>query len=155
MDNFEIDVNGAVRSAGVFNYGDGITLGDALLLAGGLTQSSVGGKIQISSIVDYDPVMKQLSPKRAIVKTFPVTEKGQLPDSTLAYQLKPYDQVSVRANPEFEKVRTVELTGEVNFPGTYTLLSKDESITDLIKRAGGLKPHADTYSTQIYRWIKN
>ncbi len=154
MDNFEIDVNGAVRSAGVFNYGDGITLGDALLLAGGLTQSSVGGKIQISRIVDYDPVMKQLSPKRAIVKTFPVTEKGQLSDSALAYQLKPYDQVSVRANPEFETVRTVELTGEVNFPGTYTLLSKDENITDLIKRAGGLKPHADSYSTQIYRWIK-
>ena len=54
MDEFKIDVNGGVRSAGTFHYGEGLTLGDALLLAGGMVQESGGGKVEISRVVDYD-----------------------------------------------------------------------------------------------------
>ena len=50
-------------------------------------------------------------------------------------------------------MRTVQLIGEVNFPGTYTLLSRDETVADLIKRAGGLKSHADANAVQMYRWM--
>ena len=71
----------------------------------------------------------------------------------MTYELKPYDQVSVRLNPDFEEVRTVQLMGEVNFPGTYTLLSREETVADLIKRAGGLKSNADANSAHMYRWM--
>ena len=151
FDEFVIDVNGGVRSEGTFHYGDGITLGDALLLAGGMVQESAGGKIEVSRVVDYDSANNQLSAKRAVIVAFPITNKGELSENTLAYPLKPYDKISVRLNPEFEKVRTVKLIGEVNFPGTYTLLSRDETVVDLIERAGGLKSHADANSVQMYR----
>lgn len=153
MDEFEVDVNGGVRSEGTFHYGKGVTLGDALLLAGGMVQESAGGKVEISRVVDYDAANNQLSPKRAIVQAYPITIEGELSKSALVYELNPYDQVSVRLNPDFEEVRTVELIGEVNFPGTYTLLSRDETVADLIVRAGGLKSHADANAVQMYRWM--
>ena len=153
IDEFKIDVNGGVRSAGTFHYGEGLTLGDALVLAGGMVQESGGGKVEISRVVDYDAANNQLSPKRAIVQGYPITNEGELSENALAYELKPYDQVSIRLNPDFEEVRTVQLMGEVNFPGTYTLLSREETVADLIERAGGLKSHADANSVQMYRWM--
>ncbi|MBJ10659.1 MAG: hypothetical protein CMP66_04275 [Flavobacteriales bacterium] len=153
IDEFKIDVNGGVRSAGTFHYGEGLTLGDALVLAGGMVQESGGGKVEISRVVDYDVANNQLSPKRAIVQGYPITNEGELSENALAYELKPYDQVSIRLNPDFEEVRTVQLMGEVNFPGTYTLLSREETVADLIERAGGLKSHADANSVQMYRWM--
>ena len=153
MDEFEIDVNGGVRSAGTFHYGEGLTLGDALLLAGGMVQESVGGKVEVSRLVDYDAAKNQLLPKRAVIQAYPISKDGQISENALIYDLKPYDQVSVRLNPDFEKVRTVQLIGEVNFPGSYTLLSGDETVADLIRRAGGLKSHADANSVQMFRWM--
>ena len=73
MDEFEIDVNGGVRSAGTFHYGDGLSLADAIVLAGGMVQESGGGKVEISRVVDYDAVNNQLSPKRAIIQAYPIT----------------------------------------------------------------------------------
>ncbi len=153
MDEFQINVNGGVRSVGKFHYGEGVTLGDALLLAGGMVQESAGGKVEISRVVDYDAAKNQLSPKRAIIQAYPIAKDGQLSENALTYELEPYDQVSVRLNPDFEEVRTVKLIGEVKFPGIYTLLSRDETVADLIKRAGGLKSHADANSAQMYRWM--
>lgn len=153
MDEFKIDVNGGVRSSGTFHYGEGLTLGDAIMLAGGMLQESGGGKVEISRVVDYDAANNQLSPKRAIAQTYPITNGGELSENALAYELKPYDQVSIRLNPDFEEVRTVQLIGEVVFPGTYTLLSREETVVDLIERAGGLKSHADANSVQMYRWM--
>ena len=153
MDEFKIDVNGGVRSEGTFHYGEGLTLGDAIVLAGGMVQESGGGKVEISRVVDYDAVNNQLSPKRAIIQAYPITNGGKLSENAMAYELKPYDQISIRLNPDFEEIRTVQLMGEVKFPGTYTLLTREETVADLIERAGGLKSHADANSAQMYRWM--
>lgn len=153
MDEFEISVNGGVRSSGTFKYGEGVTLGDAILLAGGMSQESAGGKVEISRVVDYNAESNQISPKRVLVQAYVINKEGQLSDEALVYALKPYDQISVRTNPEFEAVRTVTLAGEVAFPGKYTLLSKEETVADVIARAGGLRAHADAKSTQMYRMM--
>jgi hypothetical protein len=56
--------------------------------------------------------------------------------------LEPYDNVLIFAQPEFELQRMVMITGEVLYPGTYALRSKDEKLVDLIQRAGGLTKRA-------------
>jgi len=40
--------------------------------------------------------------------------------------------------PEFEMPQLVKITGEVSVPGEYTLLTKNDRMTDLIARANGL-----------------
>jgi protein involved in polysaccharide export with SLBB domain len=68
----------------------------------------------------------------------PFPQAGSAPEVLL----RPYDRVTVFRQPEFELQRTVTITGEVRFPGNYALERKDERVSDLVRRAGGLLPTA-------------
>src|SRR5882762_10277693 len=56
--------------------------------------------------------------------------------------LEPYDNVLIFRQPDFELQRTVTITGEVLYPGSYALKAKDDRLADLVERAGGLTPRA-------------
>src|SRR5437899_2697673 len=56
--------------------------------------------------------------------------------------LQPYDNVLIMQEPEFDLQRAVVVSGQVRYPGTYSLRSKDERLADVIERAGGLTPQA-------------
>jgi len=56
--------------------------------------------------------------------------------------LQPHDNVLILRRPDWTMPRTVLLLGEVQFPGRYTLTSRDERVSDLLRRAGGLTPEA-------------
>ena len=154
MDDFEVTISGAVRLPNIFSFGEGITLSDLLMMAGGLAQEASGAKIDISRIVDYDAETNQIKSKRALVRSFKISNEGKLSDEAMNFALEPYDQVAVRINPNFQEVRTIILSGEVQFPGLYSLMSKDETIAEVIKRAGGLKTSADMSAVKMYRYTK-
>jgi polysaccharide biosynthesis/export protein len=153
-DDYEVIISGAVRLPNTFSFGEGITLSDVVLMSGGLAQEASGAKIDISRIVDYDGETDRLKSKRAIVRSFDISNDGLLSDDALNFELEPYDQIAVRTNPDYEEVRTVVLTGEVKYPGKYSLLSKDETVSDLIRRAGGLKNSGDINAIKMYRLAK-
>jgi protein involved in polysaccharide export with SLBB domain len=67
------------------------------------------------------------------------------------FVLQPFDIVSVRSATGYEVQRQVKIQGEVLYPGTYTILRKDERISDLIKRAGGLTVLAYTPGASLKR----
>jgi protein involved in polysaccharide export with SLBB domain len=52
--------------------------------------------------------------------------------------LEPYDNVLIFRQPDWQLQQTIVLTGEVHYPGTYSLRSKNERLSDVIGRAGGL-----------------
>ena len=68
---------------------------------------------------------------------------------------EPFDHVTILIQPEFELQRAVKITGEVWFPGTYALTSKDELVTDLIDRAGGVLPTAYVEGARFFRRLDN
>jgi hypothetical protein len=78
-------------------------------------------------------------------------DEGVLKGADLSKMLMPYDRVYVRTLADFMSPASVTLTGEFNFPGTYALLSRDERVSDLIQRAGGLKPYAFVAASRFYR----
>jgi protein involved in polysaccharide export with SLBB domain len=57
--------------------------------------------------------------------------------------LQAYDNVLVLLQPDWKFLKTVVVTGEVRWPGKYTIENKSERIGDLLKRAGGLTPEAN------------
>jgi hypothetical protein len=67
------------------------------------------------------------------------------------FALKPFDIVSVYTLPGFEKQKTVKVEGEVLYPGYYTIQKKDEKISDIIARAGGLTVYADAEGGTLRR----
>jgi polysaccharide export outer membrane protein len=150
-DEFSVSVLGAVRSGGEFDFGVGMTLQDVLLQAGGLSQQAEGSRVEVSRIMDYDISSNKLKPRRAVVKTISIGEDLVLSNEAIEFMLQPFDQIFVRENPDFEEAKNVVLTGEVKYPGTYTLLSKDEKISSVIKRAGGLTIYAYLDGVTMFR----
>ena len=63
-------------------------------------------------------------------------------DDAVNPRIRPDDQLSLFAKPDFKIHRTVRITGEVARPGAYTLDQDHTKLSDLIKRAGGLTPEA-------------
>jgi len=69
--------------------------------------------------------------------------------------LEPYDNVLIFRQPDFELQRTVTITGEVLYPGTYALRAKDDRLADLVQRAGGLTPRAYSEGIRFVRQLDN
>src|SRR5690606_22293012 len=58
---------------------------------------------------------------------------------------------AVRTASGYETQKSVRIEGEVLYPGVYTIASKDERISDLIKRAGGFTPFAYVNGASLRR----
>jgi protein involved in polysaccharide export with SLBB domain len=56
--------------------------------------------------------------------------------------LQPYDNVLIMQEPQFDLQRAVVVSGQVRYPGTYSLRSKEDRLADVITRAGGLTQQA-------------
>jgi len=69
--------------------------------------------------------------------------------------LEPFDRAVIFKQPEWELQRTVEIDGEVSYPGSYALARKDEQISDLVKRAGSLLPTAYPDGARFVRQLAN
>ena len=150
-DEFFVSVFGAVRSPGDFDFGNGLSMQDLLLKAGGLTQQAEGSRIEVSRIMDYDIAENRLKPRRAVIKQIAITDELMSNSEAEEFVLQPFDQIFVRENPEYEEPINVILSGEVKYPGTYSLLSKDEQVSSVIQRAGGLTNYAYVDGARIFR----
>src|SRR5690606_16632196 len=71
--------------------------------------------------------------------------------NSVNFRLQPYDIISVYSLPGYETQRNVKVEGEVLYPGYYTIQRKDEKISDIIKRAGGLTASADPEGGSLKR----
>lgn len=141
-DDFKFMISGAVRSPGDYTYGEGITLKDALYLAGGLKKEAARNRIEISRAVDFIASSGNLIPVRTVIKTVEISDNLRLDKTSEAFVIQPYDQIFVRTEPNFELQKNIVLMGEVLYPGTYPILDKNEKITSVLQRAGGLTNHA-------------
>ncbi|MFT4681327.1 MAG: polysaccharide export outer membrane protein [Granulosicoccus sp.] len=141
-DAFNVWVYGAVRKGGELIYGSGLSLKDALFLAGGLKPEAANRRIEVSRMVDLSEDGKIIDPIRKVVKTLQIEHDLSVGAKADEFQLQPYDQIFVRVNPAFDGPKVVSLLGEVNYPGTYSILSRDEKVSSLIERAGGLRDYA-------------
>ncbi len=62
-------------------------------------------------------------------------------DAQANLTLKPYDVLSVKEVSQWATLESIKLTGQVRFPGTYTI-RPGETLKSVIERAGGLTPYA-------------
>ncbi len=147
-----INVTGAVRRQGGYDYVSGMTLGDALQNAGGLRLEAENLRIEISRLSYFSPNYNDGQEVRVIIESIKLSSNNSfLSDADAQIKLQPFDQIFVRTVPNFELQQNITIRGEVKYPGVYTLLSKDEKIDDVIKRAGGLNRFAFSEAATLYR----
>lgn len=124
-----VHISGAVKSSGTYGFKSGMTLRDLLTYSGGLLRYANGEEAELTRVTISPEGPKT---ERVIVELRKVLE-GDPQDNI---PLKEDDYLFVRTVPEWELYRTVTLSGEVKFPGTYTI-NKGETVSSLIERAGG------------------
>ena len=158
-----VAVTGAVRNSGQVPYREGMTVRDLVLLAGGLEQSADLREAEIARLPLNRANGTTATTFRIPLDSSYLFERG--PDgkyfgppglpapsgSTAEVRLQPYDNVLILRQPNWELQREVTVTGEVQFPGTYSLRSKTEKVSDIIQRAGGLTREAYADGVTFYR----
>jgi protein involved in polysaccharide export with SLBB domain len=118
-----------------------MTIQDLIVKVGGLTEAASLSKIEIvrrKRNVDAKQIDAQISD----IIEFEIRSDLNFDSKSESVKLLPYDEVFVRTSPNYEKQNFATTKGEVIYPGIYGIKYKDEKISDLISRAGGLSPQA-------------
>lgn len=134
-DEYKVSIDGEVREPGTFEYSEGMSLEDLIIKSGGFKEGASPKRIEISRRVNNSNV---LSASASTARVFQVDVDKNLKLVGNRFVLQPFDIVSVRSETGYEIQRQVRIEGEVLYPGTYTVVRKDERISDLVVRAGGL-----------------
>lgn len=158
-----VAISGAVRKSGRYPFRDGMTMRDLVLLAGGVEESAFLGAAEVARLPENRNNGVTAQTFRVPLDSSYLFERGPdgryfgppglpAPDGRSAnVALKPYDNVLILHQPDWELQRNVYLGGEVRFPGRYALVRKTERLTDLLKRAGGLTTEAYPEGVFFYR----
>lgn len=146
----DIVVTGYVATPGKYQYADHTTVEDIILIAGGLVEGASSAKVDIARRID---VASSTAASDTLAQVFSVSIKDGLFDDGGGFELMPNDVVSVRRSPTYIEQRNVTVTGEVTFPGQYTLVTNNERVSDLMKRAGGATPNGNVHGAMLKRKI--
>lgn len=142
-------IEGLVSRSGVYPFADNTTLEDLIIQAGGLLDGASTVRVDVARRLK-DP--KSLEPSSTLSKVFSFAVKdGFVIEGTPGFVLQPYDMVEVRKSPAYQVQRRVSIDGEVVFAGGYTLIRKNERISDLVKRAGGVTDDAYVRGGRLIR----
>ncbi|MDE5840206.1 MAG: SLBB domain-containing protein, partial [Muribaculaceae bacterium] len=144
-------IQGLVNSPGDYPYAEGTTLKDLILQAGGLLEGASTARVDISRrIVDQNAT----DATNRLAEIFSVNiENGLGVGEAAEFILKPYDLVQVRKSPTYSPQETMTLQGQVLFPGNYVIDTRNERVSDLIKRAGGLLESAYVKGAYLRRKV--
>ena len=145
-DTTTVTINGAVRKPGNYRYEDGLSLKSLILKADGFSDNATGRDIEISRRKRDVAINK---PGSEIVEIIRVNNDKELSGADL--ELKPFDIITVKDDPFYKRQISVKITGEVMMPAVYTLQSREERLSSLINRAGGLLYTADIKGAKLVR----
>ena len=144
-----IELFGEVARPGKYIYADNMTLEDLIIQAGGLLESASTVKVDVSRRIKD---AKSTEAASTIGKMFSFALKdGFVVDGEAGFVLEPYDQVYVRRSPGYQPQVNVTIEGEILYNGTYSLTTKNERLSDLVKKAGGATPYAYIKGAKLMR----
>ncbi len=162
-----VAISGAVRNGGQFPYREGMTVRDLVLLAGGVAESAYLREAELARLPDSREGGVTATTLRIPLDSTYLFERasegrylgppGLAAPRAAATEvvLRPYDNVLILQQPDWELQRTVFVSGEVRFPGRYAITRKNERLSDMIVRAGGLTTEAYSGGTVFTRRQNN
>ncbi len=152
-------ISGAVKSPGRYSFNENMTLEDLIMNAKGFGENAFLGEVEITRTE-----RPELESEKARKFTFELlqdeSEKYRfysndlfwdLLDRAKEFKLQHRDRIYIRSNPLFKNQETITISGEVRFPGTYTLLNENEKLSSFINRAGGLTKEGYAKGARLIR----
>ena len=144
-----LEIRGEVYNPRVFPFAANTKLEDLIIMAGGLTESASTVRVDVTRrIIDKKGTKKQ----KEIAKTYTFgVKEGFVVEGDPGFVLEPYDQVFVRRSPGYAEKINVTVAGEVEFEGDYALNVRNERLSDVIEKAGGLTEFAYIEGARLER----
>ncbi len=144
-----LSIQGEVAMPGTYPFAENMSLEDLILQAGGLLDGASTARVDISRRI-VNPT--SATPTEQLSENFTVSVIGGLAHNEgEKFILKPYDMVQVRKSPGYADQELVELKGEILFSGNYAIEKRNERLSSLISRAGGLIEGAYVKGAQLTR----
>jgi len=133
-----LNIFGAVKKPGEYEFLEGDRLRDLVELAGGFRDEALREEI---AIVRFDTDGRRT-----------VEVEGNLADPNSAgVSLQADDRIFVRARPDYRRKYMVAIKGEVKFPGDYPITRDGVRLSEVIKASGGLTDRANLSSARVIR----
>ncbi len=149
--NRTVSIQGEVQNNGDFRYRNNMTLEDLILKAEGFRESASEARVEVYRRIIGAPAPETRGDQMAETFMFEVSPDLSLSDADNQFELKPFDQVYVRRRPDYQAQQNVSIRGEVLYPGVYTLRSRNERISDVLQRAGGITNEAFVKGATLVR----
>ena len=140
QDDKNVTINGDVKNPGQYSLKNNMVLKDLILESGGIIDNVKSFKVEIARKKQdsYGDIYAQLIEFKLINSPALL----ELNNGKIDFKLNHLDQISIIKSPENTNLETVSVSGFVNYPGDYIISKKDEKVTSILKRAGGLRAEA-------------
>ncbi len=130
-----VSVSGPVHFPGEYPLAEGMRISD-LILAGGNMKD-------VAYVLSAELTRYHYKPDGGVgIEHLTIASLSDLannPEQDLP--LQPYDNLRIKPLPDWAERGTVEILGEVRFPGIYPI-RRGETLSEALNRAGGLTEHA-------------
>jgi len=127
----EVNVAGSVNTPGEYPYEPGMRVSDLLRAGGMLHESAYTLEAELTRYVVVDAEMHK-------AQVVDVDLRSALSgDAAADLALQPHDFLTVKELPQWSEQESVEVAGEVRFPGVYPI-QRGETLSSIMRRAGGL-----------------
>ncbi len=144
-----LTIHGQVARPGTYLFADQTTIEDLVLRAGGLLEAASTAKVEVARRIK-EPKSVFTATQIGETYTFELKD-GYVISPGGSFYLEPFDEVYIRRSPAYHKQKNVAIGGEVLFEGSYALSRKNERLSDLIEKAGGLTPDAYIRGARLIR----
>ncbi len=138
----QVSIYGEVKKPGHYALADNMHLSDLLLQAGNLTRKAFTLEAEVAKIDPGKPTAFFKVPLQRVMS-------GANGGTDIV--LEEDDQVFIRRIPEWEVGLTVEVRGEVKFPGTYSIVKDSTYLSEILSRTGGYTDEAFLQEASVLR----
>ncbi len=134
-DSLTVELLGEVRTSGTFNYIDSMTVKDLILMAGGFTYAA-NKHVEVARLTQYGD--RVVNNQVATIMGTDVNGDLSFNAGQENYVLQPLDVVTITKKVGYTLPEVVGISGQVQSTGKYTLSSRVERVSDIVRRSGGL-----------------
>lgn len=149
-----VAIYGEVANPGTFLFSKNMTIEDLLVQAGGLLEEAATTRVEVTRRIK-DPKSTSFSSVLGKTFTFDIKDGFIVGGNAENFYLEPFDAVYIRKSPAYRKQQNVVVAGEVLFSGSYSLLKKNERLSDLVSKAGGVTPDAYVKGARLIRKLSD
>jgi protein involved in polysaccharide export with SLBB domain len=145
-----VTIRGSVKAPGRYPLSVRMTLDDLIAIAGGYTENAELLQAEVSRV----------RPSGLLGDTLAIVLHPDLPDrpapslpksGPTTFPLQHRDEVLVRPNPRYVTQTNVRVSGDIRYPGVYSISRRGELLSEVLERAGGPTRTSSMIGAEFHR----